>query len=124
DSLDFVKVYPNAYGVAGTFPFGLDKRNEEILLFDPHGAFVDSVSYNLAPRDSIFTLSLVLPELDNSRSGNWEIRNGWGTPNTGNPYFMTSVVQYKQKLWMEIGGLLAVLMLGLLSLYLRTKGVF
>lgn len=124
DSADFVKVYPNAYGVAANFSFGLDKRREDILLYDPNGAFIDSAGYELAPRDSIFTLSLLLPDLDNSRKGNWEIRNGWGTPNRGNPYFMTSIVQYKQKLWMEIGGLLAVLMLGLLSLYLRTKGVF
>ncbi|MEZ5057443.1 MAG: CotH kinase family protein [Saprospiraceae bacterium] len=33
DSAAFVKVYPNAYGVVGSFNFGLDKREENISLF-------------------------------------------------------------------------------------------
>ncbi|HMR43010.1 MAG TPA: hypothetical protein PKC40_04215, partial [Saprospiraceae bacterium] len=95
-----------------------------IGLYSGDGAFIDSLAYSVAPSDSVFTLSLLLPWLDNSNLDNWEIRKGTGTPNAANPYYVESRIQARQKAWMEIGSALAVLILALASLYLRHKGYF
>ena len=124
DSSSFYNVFPKAYSVSSGLTFGLDKRLEVIGLYSGDGAFIDSLAYSVAPSDSVFTLSLLLPWLDNSNLDNWEIRKGTGTPNAANPYYVESRIQARQKAWMEIGSALAVLILALASLYLRHKGYF
>ncbi|MDX1939523.1 MAG: hypothetical protein SFU99_03170, partial [Saprospiraceae bacterium] len=112
-----------AYNVIGGLNFGLNKRQEKIELFASFGAVVDSVFYNLPPSDSIFTLSLLLPTLDNSDPENWEIRAGSGSPNAANPYFLESRIRTMQKEWLEIGISAGVVMLCLVLLVLRHRRI-
>ena len=123
DSVKFFEVFPKAYSVAASFNFGLDKRNEIIGLFTHDGAFIDSVSYKLIPTDTVFTLNLLLPWLENSSLDNWEIRRGIGTPNAANPYYVESRIQLRQQQWMEIGGAVTVILICMLALYFRRQGM-
>ena len=123
DSSAFFKVHPKAYSVAGSFDFGLDKRNEIIGLFSEDGAFIDSVSYDLLPSDSAFTLNLLLPWLDNSDSDNWEIRKGIGSPNSANQFYVESRIQARNRMWLEIGGAIGIILLCFLALYFRREGI-
>ncbi|MBK7873101.1 MAG: CotH kinase family protein [Saprospiraceae bacterium] len=119
----FYNTFPNAYNVIGGLNFGLNKREEKVELFASFGAVVDSVFYNLPPSDSIFTLSLLLPSLDNSDAENWEIRYGVGSPNAPNPYFLESSIRSLQKEWMEIGMAAGVVLLCLVLLVLRHRRI-
>jgi hypothetical protein len=123
DSVKFFKVHPKAYSVAGSFDFGLDKRNETIGLFSADGAFIDSVTYDLMPTDTVFTLNLLLPWLDNSDPDNWEILKGTGSPDAANPFFVESSIQMRRQMWLESGFAVAVILLCGLALYFRREGI-
>ncbi len=119
----FLKVHPNQFNVVGDFQFGLSKRNETLGLFTQDGAAIDSVSYDLSPIDSSYSLSLTLPYLDNGDIENWEIKYGKGTPNSANPYFLESRIKAQQEVWLRVGvgiGLLVILTL-MLSLKKRKQ---
>jgi CotH kinase protein/Lamin Tail Domain/Chitobiase/beta-hexosaminidase C-terminal domain len=122
DSADFVKVHPDALSVIGGLNFGLNKKHETIQLFSPDASAVDSMGYVLEPMDSVFTLNLLLPTLDNGDPGNWEITPGTGSPGAANAYYLASRIQYKRQLWMQIGGAMGVILLCLFLLVLRAKG--
>jgi hypothetical protein len=64
---------------------------------------IDSLHYELTPSDSVTVLSLLLPNLNNADLDNWSIRQGIGTPNAGNPYYIESKIREEQTLWMQIG---------------------
>ncbi len=123
DSLRFVQTYPECYNVVGQLDYGLHKRRERIVLYAERGAMVDSISYVAPPVDSAFTLSLLLPHLDNSDPENWQFRFGKGTPNAANPYYVESTVRAVQEQYMQIGVAAAVLLLSILLLVLRHRGV-
>ena len=108
---EFSERFPEVYAVAGDFPFGLHKRTENIGLYASDGALIDSVTYNIPPTDSTFTLSLLLPHLDNSDIENWEMIKGEGTPNAPNPYYLESHIQAQQALWVRIGVGFGILLL-------------
>ena len=99
----FQKIFPKQVHLAGDFDFGLHKRREHLGLYTPDGAAVDSVSYELPPLDSAFTLSLLLPWLDNGDLENWEIKKGNGTPESANPYYLESRIRSEQELWLRVG---------------------
>lgn len=120
----FYSVFPTAYNVVEGMNFGLNKHTEQLQLFAAYGATVDRVFYELPPTDSIFTLSLLLPNLDNSDPENWEMRKGTGSPNAPNPYFLESRVRTRQKLWAETGIAAGVVLLCLILLVLRHRRVF
>ncbi len=122
DEAAFRQAYPRAYQVLGKLPFGLNKRRETIALYDPMGAMVDSISYTLFPTDSMFTLSLLLPHLDNSDQENWTMRTGPGTPNAPNPFYVTSQIKSRQAAWMRLGMAAGLLLICLLLLGLRRHG--
>lgn len=122
DSAAFAKVFPKAYNFIGGMGFGLNKRKEMLSLYSPEGAAVNTIDYNLEPRDSVFTLNLLLPWLNNSDFENWEIRNGRGTPNSANPYYVESTIEAQRKLWMQIGSALAIILICVLLLVLKGKG--
>lgn len=114
DQEKFKAAYPEEYKMVGNFEFGLDKRNEKLGLFTHDGASIDSMSYDLSPLDSSYTLSLLLPYLDNGDIENWEINFGKGSPNAANPYFLESRIKAEQEVWMRVGvgiGLLLCLLL-------------
>lgn len=121
DERKFGATYPDAYRFYGNLGFGLSKRKEELALFDPQGAWVDSVAYVLPPTDSVFTLNLLLPHLDNSDLENWEQRTGFGTPCAANPYYVESTLQGERDRWMQIGGAIGIIILCVLLLFFRTK---
>ena len=123
DSVDFRAKHPKAYNVIGGLNFGLNKRRESIALYSILGAVVDSISYEAPPVDSAFTLSLLLPNLNNADPENWAFRPGTGTPNAANPYYVESTVRAQQTLWMQMGLAGGVFVLGLLLLILRQRGV-
>ncbi len=111
DQEKFNRTFPNVYAYAGDFPFGLHKRTESVCLYAADGALIDSVAYDLPPTDSTFTLTLLLPHLDNSDPDNWEMVKGTGTPDGPNPYYLESHIQAKQELWMRIGVGVGILLL-------------
>ncbi|MFQ5446141.1 MAG: CotH kinase family protein [Saprospiraceae bacterium] len=121
DSIDFVKVHPDALSVIGGLNFGLNKKHETIQLFSPDASAVDSMGYVLPPMDSVFTLNLLLPTLDNGDPGNWEITPGTGSPDAANAWYVASRIQYQRELWMQIGAALGVILLCILMLVLRAK---
>lgn len=123
DTRKFYAEFPTAYNVVNGLPFGLNKRAEQLQLFAAYGAMVDSVAYDLLPTDSTFTLSLLLPTLNNADIENWEVRVGKGSPNAPNPYFVESTIRLKQKRWMEVGLAAGVLLLGVALLVLRHRRV-
>ena len=121
DSAKFVQAYPGAYNVLSGLNFGLNKRRESLVLYSILGAMVDSISYEVPPVDSTFTLNLLLPHLDNSDPENWEFRFGEGSPNAANPYYVESRVRHAQAQWMQMGLAAGVLLLSLILLALRQR---
>jgi hypothetical protein len=122
DSTNFIKVHPKAASVIGGLSFGLNKKHETIQLFSPDASAVDSMGYVLEPMDSVFTLNLLLPTLDNGDPENWEITPGTGSPDAANAYYAASRIQHLRELWMQIGGAMGVILLCLFVLVLRAKG--
>ena len=123
NATSFVNAYPECYNVIGDLDYGLHKRRERIVLYSERGAMVDSISYVAPPVDSTFSLSLLLPQLDNSDLENWQFRLGDGTPNAANPYYVESTLRAVQEQWMQIGVATGVLLLSILLLVLRHRGV-
>lgn len=115
----FRRVFPRAYNVVGNTGFGLNKHEERLELFSHDGAMIDSVAYRLPPTDSLFSLDLLLPRLDNSDPENWRRLYGVGSPNAPNPYFVESNIQRRQTLWMQIGLATAVALLCILLLVFK-----
>lgn len=122
NEMKFAAAYPQAYRFVGDTGFGLSKREETLALFDPQGAWVDSVAYVLPPTDSVFTFNLLLPHLDNGDQENWESLNGYGTPCSANPYYVESTIQAERERWLQIGGATGVIMLCVLLLFFRNQG--
>jgi len=107
--------------VIGEIPFGLNKRKEYIALYDHNGASIDSLSYTIEPIDTAFTMSLLLPDLNNADIENWELRKGLGTPNAENPYLLESRIKAKQTMWMQVGSIGGFMMLLVLMLVYQRK---
>ncbi len=122
DSVNFLKIHPNVQSVIGGLSFGLNKRREIIQLFSPNASAVDSTGYELEPEDSVFTLNLLLPRLDNGNPENWELTSGTGSPGAANEYYLQSSIQGKRSLFMQTGGIAGLLILGLVLLRLRRRG--
>ncbi len=123
DAQAFYLVFPQTYNAVGGLGFGINKREERLQLFSSYGALVDSVYYQLPPTDSVFTLSLLLPTLDNSNLENWEMRPGKGSPNAPNPYFLESRIRQMQRAWLEIGIAVGVVILCIGLLILRHRNI-
>lgn len=121
DSAKFHNVFPQAYNIISGLPFGLSKHHERLELFAPDGAMVDSLSYTLEPMDSVFTLSLLLPTLNNSDLENWERRIGVGSPNAPNPYYVESSIRSQQAQWMQIGVASGVFLITIMLLVVKRK---
>jgi len=98
DTAAFKKVFKNDKKVIGQFDFGLSKRKERIELYTNEGAPIDSLRYSLEPSDSVFTLSLNVPDSDNSLLDSWDIIAGFGTPGVSNPSYQVALdVQKEEK---------------------------
>ena len=115
----FQKTFPDRTNIVGGFKFGLSKRKEVLNLYTDTGAAVDSMSYELEPTDSIFTLGLLLPFLDNSDFENWEQNFGPGTPSRANPYYLESRIKAKQERAMMFGGIAGILLVFVFLLVMK-----
>lgn len=123
DSAKFFRIFPTAYNVVSGLNFGINKRMETLGLFSRLGAVVDSVHFEVPPTDSFFTVSLLLPTLDNADFENWEINYNSGTPNAPNPFYIESRIRQVQTQWMQMGLAAAVVVLCILLLILRAKEI-
>ncbi|MBI5917295.1 MAG: CotH kinase family protein [Bacteroidetes bacterium] len=123
DSAKFLKTHPEVQSVINGLRFGLNKRRETVQLFSDNDSAVDSVGYELQPMDSVFTLNLLLPSLDNGDPSNWELTAGTGSPGAANAYFLTSRIAGRRSVFMQIGGAAGVLMVAFLFLRLRRRRV-
>lgn len=120
----FSEAFPKAYNAVGGLGFGLHKRRETLCLFSAMGASVDSTTYDLPPTDSVFTLNLLIPDLDNADPENWAIAPGEGSPNAANPYYLESKIRNSQKQWIRLGFGAGLVLLCFLLLLLKRKEVF
>ncbi|MCF8247259.1 MAG: CotH kinase family protein [Saprospiraceae bacterium] len=121
DSIKFLRKHPEVQSVIGGLSFGLNKRRESVQLFSNDDSAVDSVGYDLPPLDSLFTLNLLLPSLDNGDPSNWELTPGEGSPGSANAYFVTSRIDDKRSLFIKLGGAFGLLTLAGLALWLRRR---
>ena len=121
DAGRFKETFPESYNFTGDFEFGLNKRREHIALYAPDGALVDVVDYELPPTDTVFSLDLLLPTLDNGDPENWEMREGEGSPNKANAYFVESSLRAERERWLRIGGAAGILVLSIILLILRAQ---
>jgi len=102
---------PNQLGIIGDIGYGLNKRRETIQLYSHEGDMVDSIGYLLEPTDSIFTYSLLLPDLENGEEENWVMTPGFGTPGTGNPYYVESKIRIEQERYVKMGALAGLMLI-------------
>jgi hypothetical protein len=117
----FLKQFPNQVNFCGNMGFGLSKRKESLSLYDNKGASVDKFKYAIIPRDSAFTLNLLLPSLDNGNLDNWEALMGTGSPNRPNAYYLESIIQAEQEVWMRVGAAVGVILLLSFMLWMKRK---
>jgi hypothetical protein len=111
----FKKVFPDETKLIGDFAFGLNKSREVLELYSVDNAGIDSVLYELSSMDNAFTLSLKLPDADNSVLTNWDIMMGLGSPNKANPSYVTFLDEQRkqQQQLMTYGGVLVLSLLGI-----------
>lgn len=121
DSAAFSNAFPEVFNIAGNLPFGLHKRNDQLGLYKPDYAAIDFTQYEVPPSDSVFTLSLMMPHLDNADQENWELAYGKGTPGSANAFYLSAVVQNRQELWIKIGGTIAMFLIGGLLLWMKHR---
>ena len=82
---------------------------------------MDSLVYLIAPVDTTFTISLLLPHLNNADPENWELRKGSGTPGYDNPYYLQSTIKAEQEQWMRVGAGIGIFLCCMLLVYMRRK---
>ena len=122
DSVAFRKVFPDPnISIIGNMTFGIKKKKEQLGIYTAEGASVDSTGYHIVPLDSTFTMSLLLPHLDNSDMENWEVVRGNGTPNSENPFYLQSLIKEQQDLYLRIGVALGVLLSSFMVLGYRGR---
>ena len=120
DTAKFAKAFPDVNYVQDNMGYGLSKRREKINLYDADGASVDKFQYDIRPRDSIFTLNLLLPNLDNADIENWEALVGNGSPGRPNAYYLESRIQATQELWVRLGAATGIILV-LFFMLIRKK---
>lgn len=123
DSARFIQAHPKTYNVIGGMPFGLNKVQETIGLYANMSAMVDSVSFELEPLDSAFSLNLLMPGLDNGDEDNWIIRFGEGSPGRANPYYIQSKIRKQQQFWLQAGAIIALFLMLSFFLNMKRKGI-
>ena len=121
DQIAFAHAYPGVTNMIGNLGFGLNKRGEQLALFDELGASVDSVNYKVDPLDTVFTVSLIMPNLDNGDAENWTVEFGTGTPESMNPKFLESSIRTAQGLWVRIGVGLSIFLCLFFLLLIRKR---
>jgi hypothetical protein len=83
----FKAAYPQCKAtiIVGDFNFGLDRRKDEVWLFDAVGQPVDSVGYDLPNIEKGANLFLALRDPLNATTENWQLDMIAGSPAAANP---------------------------------------
>ncbi len=114
DLRKFKKAFKYSVNAYGSFRFGLSKVKENIQLFANDLSLVDKVYYELTPGDSLRTLALLSPQLDNENPDNWEFKLGKGSPGAMNPVLLKSSVVNDKTRYLNLGMIIGIsLLLGL-----------
>ncbi len=122
DSVAVREHFPEIKHVIGNFSFGLSKKSERLQLFSDDGALIDSVYYKLEPLDSVFTISLIHPDLANEDLENWHLKTGLGTPGNPNPTYLESTLkQWRANRYLLFGLLGVVLMYLLVTVIYKNR---
>ncbi len=108
----FKQTFFGHHNLIGGLPFGINKYQEKLTLYANDGSIVDEVEFLTPPTDSNFTLSLLLPELNNKDEENWVQHFNSGSPGRANPHVVESRIQANQLLYKIVGGLVAVMVIG------------
>jgi hypothetical protein len=116
---NFLKSFPLAYNTIGDFNFGLNKRKEQLAVYGSEGALIDEFKYSIPAFDTLFTLSLLDPSLNNLRQSNWELVYDSGSPNQANNSVVLSKIQGKRNFWIRFGAFFAVIIIAVCLLILR-----
>ena len=117
----FMRAYPLAYNAYPVLNFGLNKRVEQLKLFDGRGAAIDSIGYAFNELDTLFTWQLQLPWQDNGKTENWNVAFGMGAPSAANPHFLESTVIVDQEKWLEVGLAVSIILLGVFLIVYRRQ---
>ncbi len=121
DTALFRKNYPAVNNVIGNFKFGLNKSKEQIGLYSQDAASIDSVAYEITSMKKTFSLSLLMPHLDNGDPTNWEVNFGKGTPESPNPFYLYSEIKSEQEQWIRIGVGVGIFLCAMLLLTFRDR---
>ena len=121
DTAAFKSRHPEITNYIGNIPFGISKVKEHLQLYTDASAPIDSFSYFNPAMDSVFTMNLLLPNLDNANPNNWEILEGSGTPAAPNPYYLYSKARKVKSIVTKIfGGIgFLLLLISIVFLYKR-----
>ncbi len=119
DTLKFRKHFPEAGTVVGNFQFGINKVKESLELYTGDLELVDRVAYQMEATDTLFTLDLLAPNLDNSNLENWQRNYGQGSPNEPNPVYLASTVKNDQERWFIAGLLGSFLLVCFMVFFMR-----
>lgn len=93
DTSKFKFFHPEAKFYTGNFDFGLSSSGETVYIADPAGTVLDSVYFNSTtpwspqPNGNGYTLSLINPDIDNSRVESWAVGKRLGTPSAINDVY-------------------------------------
>ena len=108
----YVAQYGDGTHLIGDFDFGLNKVEDQLHLYSAEGAAIDRFDYRVAPRDTLFTLELLAPTLDNSDQENWKVHVSAGTPGAPNPTFAAGQLAAAKSFYLKLGGGIALVLLG------------
>jgi hypothetical protein len=108
DSAQFKTHFPRVTNLIGNLPYGLNSVRETILLKNPNGLTVDSVTYQsrypfpLLPDGGGPALALKDPSLDNTQAANWIASAAFGSPGVPNDSMVTVTMNPKANLPSQI----------------------
>jgi hypothetical protein len=105
--------------IIGGLNFGLDKALETLTLCTPEGDMIDSITYQVEPQLSDYTIDLLLPSLDNAKPNHWAVHLGMGSPGLDNPMLFAQVVGSQKEFWLRIGLGIGLFVLGFAALWWR-----
>jgi hypothetical protein len=94
--------------------FHLNRKQEDIYLYDASGIGVDHVAYRGDLMDSVHSICLKMPHLKRDIPDSWEPIQGQGTPGKANPQVVLAQLRQEKDRWLRIGFGLAFLAIGLL----------
>ena len=101
----FSSVFPTVPLCPKPLGFGLNKRKESLWLLDDSRAMIDHARYKVEPRDSSYSINLLLPKLDNADQENWESLVGLGSPGAPNEYYLSAQVEARKNKWIRLGSI-------------------